>query len=124
MHRHPFGDRRRLDRRQIDVIFGAEFFPRTPAILERTKTLATNYALRSDFATNRVNADPALRAARSPDVDLGAPGRFIFALVWCYTRVLIGAGTAIDVALSWLASQGLAALIVAHTDILIDSRLG
>ena len=55
---------------------------------------------------------------------LGAPGRFIFALVWCYATVLIGAGAALGVALGWLASQGLAALITARTDILIDSRLG
>ena len=54
---------------------------------------------------------------------LGAPGRFIFALVWCYATVLIGAGAALGVALSWLASQGLAALITTRTDILIDSRL-
>ena len=158
---HPPGETR------IGPPFAAEFFPGTPAILVRAKTLAANYALRSEFTTDRAMAFfpgtvlaqlhrllgdvrqimSALSLVTQVLVTasvltglvvltrlfarrlalmraLGAPGRFIFALVWCYATVLIGAGAALGVALGWLASQGLAALITARTDILIDSRLG
>jgi putative ABC transport system permease protein len=55
---------------------------------------------------------------------LGAPRRFVFAVVWSYSAVLILIGAALGLALGWAAATGLSALITARTDVLVTARLG
>lgn len=55
---------------------------------------------------------------------IGAPRRFVFAVVWAYSAALIAAGAALGTALGWAAAQGISALITARTDVLVTARLG
>ncbi|WP_343563434.1 ABC transporter permease [Kiloniella sp. b19] len=55
---------------------------------------------------------------------LGAPDRFVFALVWCYATTLILTGALTGFGLGYLTSKGLSALITEHTSILIDVAPG
>jgi len=55
---------------------------------------------------------------------LGAPRRFIFALMWSYAVTLIGLGAALGLGLGIAATAAISAAITARTDILVQSALG
>lgn len=55
---------------------------------------------------------------------LGAPGRFIFALMWSYAMSLIGAGVLLGLALGIGAAGVISALVTARIDIVIQAHLG
>lgn len=55
---------------------------------------------------------------------LGAPVRFVFAVVWSYSAALILTGAAAGLVLGLGAARALAALITARTDVLVTARLG
>ena len=55
---------------------------------------------------------------------LGAPARFVFAVVWSYAAVLIGAGALLGLALGFGASALLSRIVSARTDIAIEASLG
>lgn len=55
---------------------------------------------------------------------LGAPARFVFAVVWCYAAALIVAGAVLGLGVGYLACVGLSEVVSARTDILVTARLG
>ncbi len=55
---------------------------------------------------------------------LGAPGRFVFAVVWSYAAVLIATGALLGLALGIGASAALSQVVSARTDIAIEATLG
>ncbi|ETD88179.1 ABC transporter permease [Rhodobacter capsulatus] len=55
---------------------------------------------------------------------LGAPPRFILALIWSYAMTLIGLGTALGLGLGVAATAAISAAITARTDILVQASLG
>ena len=55
---------------------------------------------------------------------IGAPGRFVFAVVWSYCAVLIAAGAGMGLGLGWGAARLLSAVITSRTDVLVTARLG
>jgi putative ABC transport system permease protein len=55
---------------------------------------------------------------------LGAPRRFVFAVVWSYSAVLIIIGAGLGLVLGWGAATGISALITARTDVLVTASLG
>ncbi|WP_126975473.1 ABC transporter permease family protein [Frigidibacter oleivorans] len=55
---------------------------------------------------------------------LGAPVRFVFAVVWSYSAALILTGAAAGLVLGLGAARALAALITVRTDVLVTARLG
>lgn len=55
---------------------------------------------------------------------LGAPRRFVFAIVWAYASALIGAGCVIGLGLGWLAALALSRVVTARTDIAVAPALG
>ena len=55
---------------------------------------------------------------------IGAPSRFVFAVVWGYAACLIACGALIGLALGGLAAWGLSAIITARTDIALTASLG
>jgi putative ABC transport system permease protein len=157
---HAPGDAR------IGPPFDPAFFPGTPAILVRAEQLWANYALRSEFTTERTMAffpGAVLAGLHSMLGDvrqvmsvmavltqvlvtagvlaglviltrlyarrlallraIGAPARFVFAVVWCYAAALIGAGALLGVAVGLAAVGAISRLVTARTDILVESTL-
>lgn len=55
---------------------------------------------------------------------LGAPARFVFAVVWSYSAVLIVTGAALGLALGQVAAAALSRAITARTDVLVQATLG
>ena len=55
---------------------------------------------------------------------LGAPRRFVFAIVWCYAAALIGAGAILGIALGFVATDVISRIVTERTDILVEARLG
>lgn len=55
---------------------------------------------------------------------VGAPRRFIFAVIWGYASALLWAGATLGVGLGLIASAVLSRVISARTDVLITARLG
>ncbi|MGB0659998.1 MAG: ABC transporter permease [Mangrovicoccus sp.] len=147
--------------------FAAEYFPGTPAALVRAEELWANYALRSQFITDKMMAFfPGAVLARlhalMGDVRqvmsvlavvtqvlvaagvlaglvilsrllsrrlallraLGAPARFVFALMWSYAASLILAGAALGLGLGVVAVRVMSAVITKRTDILVQASLG
>lgn len=157
---HAPGDNR------IGPPFDPAFFPGTPAVLVRAEALWANYALRSEFTTERTMAffpGAVLAGLHSMLGDvrqimsvmavltqvlvtagvlaglvvltrlyarrlallraLGAPDRFVFAVVWCYAAALIGAGAALGVAVGLAAVGVISRVVSARTDILVEASL-
>lgn len=54
---------------------------------------------------------------------IGAPARFVFAVVWSYSATLILTGAALGVSLGWAAAAALSAAITARTDVLVTARV-
>jgi putative ABC transport system permease protein len=54
---------------------------------------------------------------------LGAPLRFVFAVVWGYSAALILTGAAIGLGLGWLAARVISAVVTARTDVLVRAAL-
>lgn len=55
---------------------------------------------------------------------LGAPARFIFASVWLYVAVLVGAGTLIGLPLGWIAAAVVSRIISAETGVAMSATVG
>jgi putative ABC transport system permease protein len=55
---------------------------------------------------------------------LGAPARFVFAVVWSYGTVLVAAGAALGLGLGWVAAGVLSRVVTARTDVLVEASLG
>jgi putative ABC transport system permease protein len=55
---------------------------------------------------------------------LGAPRRFIFAVVWSYAAALVGMGAALGLGLAWLVAALLSRIVTARTDVLVTARIG
>ena len=151
---------------RIGPPFDPAFFPGTPAVLVRADQLWANYALRSEFTSERTMAFfpgavlaslhamlgdvrqvmsvmavltqvlvaagvlaglvvltrlYARRLALLPA--LGAPDRFVFAVVWCYAAALISAGAVLGVAVGLLAVEAISRVVTARTDILVEASL-
>lgn len=54
---------------------------------------------------------------------VGAPLRFVFAVVWSYSTALILAGAVLGLAFGWIAAQAISAIVSARTDILVTASL-
>lgn len=54
---------------------------------------------------------------------LGAPGRFVFAVVWAYAASLIVAGSLAGLAIGWITVRVISDVVTAHTDILVRATL-
>ena len=54
---------------------------------------------------------------------LGAPGRFVFAVVWSYAATLLAAGALLGLATGWIAAALLSRVLTARTDILVTAPL-
>ncbi len=55
---------------------------------------------------------------------IGAPGRFVLALVWTYGASLICTSAALGLGLGWGLARALSAWITARTDVLVTAALG
>lgn len=55
---------------------------------------------------------------------LGAPRRFVFAVVWSYAAALIGAGCALGLVFGWGAAQVVSRIVTARTDVAVAPALG
>ena len=55
---------------------------------------------------------------------LGAPRRFVMALCWSYAGALIALGSALGLALGWLAARILSAALSARTEVALEASLG
>ncbi|MBB1491322.1 MULTISPECIES: ABC transporter permease [unclassified Paracoccus (in: a-proteobacteria)] len=55
---------------------------------------------------------------------IGAPRRFVFAVMWGYSAALIVTGAVLGLGVGWLAARGLSAVVTARTDILVTAGLG
>jgi putative ABC transport system permease protein len=55
---------------------------------------------------------------------LGAPRRFVLAVVWSYAAVLVGLGAVLGLLLGWVAAAGLSRIVTARTDVLVEARIG
>ncbi len=55
---------------------------------------------------------------------LGAPRRFVLAVVWGYAAALLAAGGLLGLALGWAAAQALSRVVTARTDVLVTARVG
>jgi putative ABC transport system permease protein len=55
---------------------------------------------------------------------LGAPRRFILAVVWSYAAALVGLGATLGLALSWMSAAILSKIVTARTDVLVVARIG
>lgn len=151
---------------QIGPPFDPEYFPGTPAVLVRAEALWANYALKSEFTTDKTMAFfPGAVLARLHSLmgdirqvmslmavvtqvlvtagvltglvvlvrlfsrrlallrALGAPRRFVFAVVWSYAAVLIAAGALLGLAAGYGASGIISAEISRRTDILVEASL-
>ncbi|MCB1461444.1 MAG: ABC transporter permease [Nitratireductor sp.] len=146
--------------------FDPAYFPGTPAVLVRATALWANYALHSEFTTERTMAFfPGAVLARLHSLlgdvrqamsvmamltqllvtagvltglvivtrlyarrlalmrALGAPARFVFAVVWGYAAILIGIGSAIGVTIGFAATRIISAIVTARTDIDVHASL-
>ncbi len=54
---------------------------------------------------------------------IGAPLRFVFAVVWAYSATLIVAGAGLGLGLGWIAARVLSTVITARTDVLVTATL-
>ncbi len=54
---------------------------------------------------------------------LGAPMRFVFAVVWSYSAALIVTGAGLGLGLGWVAARVIAGVVTARTDILVTASL-
>ncbi len=54
---------------------------------------------------------------------VGAPLRFVFAVVWAYSAALIVSGAGLGLAFGWVAARGISALVTARTDVLVTASL-
>lgn len=54
---------------------------------------------------------------------LGAPGRFVFAVVWAYAATLIATGALTGLAVGWVAVRIISKVVTARTDILVSATL-
>ena len=54
---------------------------------------------------------------------IGAPLRFVFAVVWAYSAALIISGAAFGLAFGWVAARVISAVITARTDVLVRAAL-
>lgn len=55
---------------------------------------------------------------------LGAPRRFVLAVVWSYAAALVGLGAALGLALAWAVAVALSRIVTARTDVLGLARIG
>ncbi|MEF2073965.1 ABC transporter permease [Consotaella aegiceratis] len=55
---------------------------------------------------------------------LGAPRRFVFAVVWCFAAALIAGGAALGIGVGALATRLISDVVTARTDILVSATLG
>lgn len=55
---------------------------------------------------------------------LGAPRRFVLAVVWSYAAALIGAGALAGLGMGALAAQGIARIVAARTELAVSAPLG
>ena len=55
---------------------------------------------------------------------LGAPRRFVFAVVWCFAAALIVSGALLGLAVGYVAAGVISRIVTARTDILVTARLG
>jgi putative ABC transport system permease protein len=55
---------------------------------------------------------------------LGAPGRFVLAVVWSYAATLLGLGATLGLALGWAVAALLSRLVTARTDVLVTASPG
>lgn len=55
---------------------------------------------------------------------LGAPRRFVLAVVWGYAATLLAAGAASGLALGWVAAAILSRIVTMRTEILVTARVG
>ncbi|HBD91041.1 MAG: hypothetical protein A2092_01775 [Rhodobacteraceae bacterium GWE1_64_9] len=55
---------------------------------------------------------------------IGAPARFVFAVVWSYSATLIASGALLGLGLGWAAARLLSAFVTARTDVLVRADLG
>ncbi|TDL83788.1 ABC transporter permease [Meridianimarinicoccus aquatilis] len=55
---------------------------------------------------------------------LGAPARFVFAVLWSYCTALLVAGSVLGLGLGWITAMILSRIISARTDILISAQIG
>lgn len=55
---------------------------------------------------------------------LGAPDRYVFAVVWSYAGTLIVVGALLGLALGWFAAQWISRMITQRTDILVQASIG
>ena len=54
---------------------------------------------------------------------IGAPLRFVFAVVWSYSATLILTGAVLGLAFGWIAARVISALVTARTDVLVTATL-
>ncbi len=153
---------------RIGPPFDARFFPGTPAVIVRAKSLASTYALRSEFTRDketmaffpgtvlanlyRVMGDvrqamsvmsvvTQVLVAASVLLGLfilsrlfqrqlamlravGAPGRFVMAVVWLYGVSLLVAGTVLGLIFGLVTAGVLSGIVTQRTDILVQASLG
>lgn len=55
---------------------------------------------------------------------LGAPRRFVLAVVWSYAAALVGVGGALGLALGWGVAALLSRIVTSRTDVLVVARIG
>ncbi|MDO5706149.1 MAG: FtsX-like permease family protein [Paracoccus sp. (in: a-proteobacteria)] len=55
---------------------------------------------------------------------VGAPLRFVFAVVWSYSAALILTGAAAGLALGWVAARVISTVVTSRTDVLVTANLG
>lgn len=55
---------------------------------------------------------------------LGAPRRFVLAVVWSYAAALVGIGASLGLALGWGMAVVLSRIVTARTDVLVAARIG
>lgn len=55
---------------------------------------------------------------------LGAPRRFVLAVVWGFAAALLAAGALLGLALGWLAAAVLSRLVTARTGVLVEAEVG
>ena len=151
---------------KIGPPFDAALFPGTPSILVHAKQLWANYALKSEFTTDKSMAlfpGAVLSELHSLLGDvrevmsvmavitqilvaagvltglviltklfsrrlallraIGAPRRFLFAIVWSFAASLIGFGSLVGVALGFVSTQVISRIVSARTDILVETSL-
>ncbi|SNY91257.1 putative ABC transport system permease protein [Cohaesibacter sp. ES.047] len=151
---------------KIGPPFDATLFPGTPSILVHAKQLWANYALKSEFTTEKSMAlfpgavlselhallgdvrevmsvmavitqilvaagvltglviltklfSRRLALLRA----IGAPRRFLFAIVWSFAASLIGFGALLGVVLGFAATQVISRIVSERTDILVEASL-